>query len=396
MGNRDASGSAARPNGLTVGVTFFLYKGKRSIWANGGMQNAVFLVHALERCSNVARVIPINGGDGDVAPAGMMFDGLGLEFKRFEECQNELDVYVECGAQIPAWHAERVHERGGIVAGYRFGNHFVLDAEKLITGKGDQHIFNGTRFDVIWTNAQHLNTNRSYWEAVYRCPVVCLPHIWEPLFVEKCKAEFDGNTHFGYAPPHPTRRRIAVYEPNIDVVKMCHIPMIAADLVYRDRPELIDTVEITNAIGFAGQETFKSFATTLEINRAMHRDGGHVCRFHGRYNIPWFQATHADIMLAWQWENALNYAYYEALYGHYPLVHNSDLLPEGVGYRYHGFDAHDGARALREAITKHDARRREYDAAADWLLASVMATAPLNVRAHESAIEDVTTRRLAA
>jgi len=382
--------------GITIGLTYYLHKGERSIWANGGHQNAVFLHRLLERCPGVARVIPVNGGDGETAPAGMMFDGLGLKFQRFEAVKDELDVYIECAAQIPSWHADHIHARGGSVIGYRFGNHFVLDAEKLIQNKGNQHIFNGTQFDAIWTNPQHMATNASYWEAVYRAPVVCLPHIWDPLFVDKCVAEFRSGEFYGYRPPHATKRRIAVYEPNIDVVKLAHIPMIATDLVYRDRPELIDCLEVTNGIQLCEQDTFKSFASKLEINRAVRPDGGHVCRFHGRYNIPWFQATHADIMLAWQWENALNYAYYEALYGHYPLVHNSDLLPDGIGYRYHGFDAHDGARALRDAITKHDKRRAEYDAETDAFLATVHSDAPANVRAHASALDEVTARRMAA
>lgn len=384
---RGADGKAGA--GLTVGLTFFLYRGERSIWSNGGHQNAVYLLRLLQRCPGVERVIPINGGDGDTAPPGMMFGGLGLDFRRFEEVKDRLDVYIECGAQIPAWHAEHVHARGGKVAGYRFGNHFILDAEKLIAGKGDQHVFNGTRFDGIWTTPQHMATCASYWEAIYRAPVRCLPHIWEPLFVEKCKAEFRSGERFEYAPPHPVARRIAVYEPNIDVVKLCHVPMIAVDLVYRARPELIDTVEITNALGLAKQQTFISFATKLDINRAMHPSGGHVCRFHGRYNIPWFQATHADIMLAWQWENALNYAYYEALYGHYPLVHNSDLLPDGIGYHYHGFDARDGARALLEALARHDepARRERYDAACDAVVEAVGPEA--NIPAHTEALRQL-------
>ncbi len=382
--------------GITIGLTYYLYKGARSIWANGGHQNAVFLQRLLERCPGVDRVIPLNGGDGETAPAGMMFDGLGLEFKRFEAVSDQIDVLIECGAQIPAWQAAIVHERGGKVIGYRFGNHFILDGEKLIHGKGDSEVFNGTQFDAIWTLPQHMATNASYWEAVYRAPVRCMPHIWDPLFVAKCVAAFAPGVHFGYAPPHATRRRIAVYEPNIDLVKLCHVPMLAVDLLYRERPELVECLEVTNAIQLVEQRTFKSFATKLDINRAMHAEGGHVCRFHARYNIPWFQATHADIMLAWQWENALNYAYYEALYGHYPLVHNSDLLPEGVGYRYHGFDAHDGARALREAITTHDARLAEYNLAADALIASVATTNLANIRAHTEALSELTERRVAA
>lgn len=50
----------------------------------------------------------------------------------------------------------------------------------------------------------------------------------------------------------------------------------------------------------------------------------------------------------------------DALYGGYPLVHNSKLLPKGVGYYYDQFDAFDGAKVLLDVIDNHDKQHAEY------------------------------------
>lgn len=371
--------------GLTVGVTFFIHDGPRRIWVNGGFQNAVFLSEQLRRCSNVDRVIDINGGDGDRPDPGMMLGG--REFVRFEEVADELDVYIECGAQIPPSHAERVHRNGGAVVGYRFGNSLILDCEKLIAGTGKSAPYNGTRFDAIWSPPQHMATNASYWEACYRCPVVEVPHIWDPTFIDAAAAELPEGKSYAYQPGRG-RKRIVVLEPNIDLVKLCIIPMLAADLLYREHPELLDYVVLSCTDRLARQKTFQSIHNQLEMARHKAADGLGVVRCVGRYPTPWMLSEHADIVLAHQWENGLNYVYYEALYGRYPLVHNSDLLPAGVGYHYEGFDAHRGADMLEIAARHHDQHwLADYDGSAGAFLRDrVYTSAPANVAAHTEAL----------
>ncbi len=67
-------------------------------------------------------------------------------------------------------------------------------------------------------------------------------------------------------------------------------------------------------------------------------------------------------------------------------MHNSELLPRGVGYYYEGFDAADGGAALVRAIEGHDARADEYRATASSFLSTVRVAAPANVEAHTRAL----------
>ena len=379
----------------TIGITFFLHKEGGSIWNNGATANVVFLWNLLMTAGY--RVLAINGGDGDAPSPAMMFGPLGIEFVKLEDVADQLDILIEAGAQVSAENVDRVRAHGGKAVAYRFGNAFIIDAERIIHKKAPGSIFNGARFDEVWTNAQHMRTCASYWETCYRAPVYCLPHIWEPTFVDAAIREFPPELTFGYQLGRP-KRRISVFEPNINIVKTCEIPMLVCEQAYRARPELLEGISITNSAHLKDHLTFNSFAANLDIVRARHHDGGSLTAFEGRFNTPWFLARHTDVVVAHQWECALNYAYYDALYGGYPLIHNSDLLPADVGYRYDGFDAKDGGRALIEALQHHDERLEEYRATSNAFLETVHAKSPQNIAAHEQAIDRLmaTDRQMAA
>lgn len=362
-----------------IGLSIFL-RGQESVWSNGACMNVVFLSRCLR--AGGYQVVLLNGGDGEKPDAGLMLDGLDLDIRPIADAIDSIDLLIEGSAQVSTEHVERVHRRGGKAVTYKFGNAYVIDNERMIHGKESGAIFNGAKFDAVWTNAQHVRTCRSLWETGYRAPVRVLPHIWEPLFVDKTIREFPAGLTFGYK-PGSHRKRVGVFEPNINLVKTCVTPLLVLENVHRARPDALGQCCVTNALKLKEHLTFAQFAGHLDIAR------DRIVSFEGRYNTPWFMASHCDVMLAHQWENALNYAYYDALYGAYPLVHNSEMLPDGIGYRYDGFDAVDGARALLDAIDHHDAVHEEYAFKAREFLAMVNALAPRNVAAHAQAIGQI-------
>ena len=373
---------------LTVGLTFFIRPGNHSIWENGASQQCVFLLDLLKRCPSVGRVIAINGGDGDAPSAGMMLAGLNIEFKRIEEVIDDLDVLIESAAQVSAENVAKVQARGGKAVTYKFGNAFVIDVERIIHEKSSGSIFNGSKFDRVWTNAQHAPTCAGYWETCYRCPVEVLPHLWEPVFVDKTIVEMGTEAHFGYI-AGSTKKRVSVFEPNINVVKTCVIPMLVCEEAYRAAPELLDSVYITNSNHITKHLSFQHFAKNLDIVKTQHADGKGLCSFEARYNMPMFLAKYTDIVVSHQWENGLNFAYYDALYGGYPLVHNSDLLPDGVGYKYNGFDTKQGGQVLLDVMRNHDANYEGYLYRSSEYLDTLRVSYPRNIELYDTALRSL-------
>jgi hypothetical protein len=91
------------------------------------------------------------------------------------------------------------------------------------------------------------------------------------------------------------------------------------------------------------------------------------------------------VVLSHQWENAQNYVYYEALYGGYPLIHNSHLIGE-CGYRYQGFDCEEGGLALQRAFSGHDAQLDDYRHTANGFLRGLYPENDGNVRIYSDAL----------
>lgn len=365
---------------MRVGLTFFAHSDpERSIWSSGATQQCVFLVQCLRAAGH--ELVPVNAGYAGVRPGPrLMLAGLGLDWEDIsDELVDSLDVLIEAEGQVSAEHVARVRRRGGRAIAYRFGNAYVIDAERAIHGKPTGSIFNGAAFDEVWTNPQHERTCRAYWEVTYRCPVRVLPHLWSPVFVERAARELEaaGKARWG----EPRRRgpwRVAVLEPNLNILKTCHVPLLACEVVHRGAPDAIECVFVTNAEHLKGHETFERFVTSLDV----WRDGR--TSFSGRNATPWLLATYADIVVAHQWENGLNFAYYEAAYGGYPLVHNSELIP--WGWRYKGFDVWGAARALRAALDATPEERSAYVTDARGWVARLAPDRPSNCDAYSETL----------
>ena len=77
----------------------------------------------------------------------------------------------------------------------------------------------------------------------------------------------------------------------------------------------------------------------------------------------------------------------DALYGGYPFIHNSKLLPKGVGYYYDQFDAFEGAKVLLDVIDNHDKHHDEYVQRVNEYLDSQLPTNPINIYLYEKELK---------
>lgn len=103
-----------------------------------------------------------------------------------------------------------------------------------------------------------------------------------------------------------------------------------------------------------------------------------------RHPTLYLLAAHTDIVVSHQWENELNYLYYDVLYCGYPLVHNLRMLK--CGYYFESFDADSGAQVLLDVLLNYDSRANEYTAEATTFLAKVQIDYPKNIRLYENAL----------
>ncbi len=348
------------------------------IFSNGAIQNVIFLYQILKKLSFVEKISLVYLGNRTSPNQNLKLDGLGITYESLDAVAGQLDLLIEGTVMLEPRHTDAVHENKGKVVSYRMGNDFILEMESFLFDKEFGRFFNGTKIDEVWTIPQHEKTCRSYFGIMNRCPVKVLPHIWMPTFFDKSINELkENNINFGYQ-PNASAKRISNFEPNCNIVKTCYIPVLICESLYRSNKELIKHVYLCNTYDKKDRNTFHNFIGRTDIVK------DNVMTVEGRFLISDFLARYTDIVIAHQWENALNYSYYEALYGGYPLVHNSKLLP--VGYYYDEFNAEQGADVLADVIKNHDAHDAEYRVKANEFLKTLSIDYQSNLDAHSEAI----------
>lgn len=341
-------------SGLRVGITIGLHHEQETLWNNGIKQNAVFLAEALRHCPNVHSTVLVNTTAVPVTPA-LPWDLTRWPTTSFEAAKDELDVLIELGGQIDPAQTEYLKARGTRLVSYCCGFEYVHAMESVLFNKPmwGENLFINQRYDDIWMIPQVANISQSYFEVLRRHPAQTVPFIWSPVFLdERAKAVPEG----GVYRPHAGPRRLSVMEPNINVVKFCLYPALIAELAYRERPDDIALLQVTNAEHIARNSLeFIGLMNQLDIVRQ------HKAVFLGRHETPVFLAENTDIVISHQWENPLNYFYLEVCWQGYPLVHNATLCTD-LGYYYESNDAEAGARRVVEAIEGHDAQAAAYRA----------------------------------
>lgn len=182
---------------------------------------------------------------------------------------------------------------------------------------------------------------------------------------------------FGYKPTGSSCKRISSFESNMTVLKTSLTPTLIAEQTYRTEPNCIQHIYLCNTIQRKDHSLFLNLVGRTTLNK-----NGKIS-IEKRYQMPYFLAKYTDIVLSHQWENGLNYAYFDALYGGYPLVHNSPFLPKGIGYFYHDFDAFDGAKVLLDVIKNHDMNHKQYLSNVQDYLSTLLPTNPMNIYLHD-------------
>lgn len=366
-------------SGLHVGISFYLDDSFTDIWSNGAVQHIIFMYQLFQQMNSVDRVSLAFGGNRTEPPEGLMLDDVDLEFIPLEQAAEEVDVLIEMGLSLTPDITDKVQQRGAKTVSMRVGNDFIMDIERFVFDRPPVRTFNGARFDAVWTIPQYAQNCRSYYSIMLRAPFFVLPHIWSPLFIEKVIKRINGlGLHFGYQPSNQAKR-IAMFEPNISVTKTSHTSILLCEQAYRQNAQVIKHVYACCTYEKRQHSAFHNFIGRTDLVK----DG--VLTVEGRYQFPDFMARYADVVVSHQWENALNYIYYETLYGGYPLIHNSDLLP--LAYYYPRFDALQGANILLDAIENHDKHLQVYKDQANDFIEKLSPHHQKNVIAHEQAIQ---------
>ncbi|HXQ45852.1 MAG TPA: DUF2827 family protein [Caulobacteraceae bacterium] len=341
------------------------------LWSNGIAQNIVHLGLMLKQMDGIEPFLVAYPWDKmPIHPIGASFD---IPTVNTAEKANELDIIIELGIRL---EPDFTNAYPGKRVSYMAGNGLVMNFEssflpvaiggelkiedgqaKLVNQKpgGAERggVIGDKRFDAVWITPQHWHTNRGYVNAMIG-PAFKAPHIWSPMALEHAKQSL------GVDPVwkgRPETWSLATFDPNINVVKSFHLPLMAAAEAYKHVPDQIRRMMLFGANHLCGRAHFESMVNHVALPTSK-------ISAEGRHMIGGMLGREVDLVITHQWENNLNYLYWDVLWLGYPLVHNSPEIAE-AGYFYADFDPVSGGEAVQRAIREHDGPS-EADKQAVW------------------------------
>lgn len=366
---------------MNIGISV-LTTSNAHVWSSGLNQNLAFLVMLLRHSPLVENIYLLNGGDSDDLPAGMNAAIAGAHLVQPQDVTRTVDVVIEMGAQLPTAWLHRVRALGAKIVLFLAGQSYSSHIEYPMFDRPGSALFNGSVWDEVWVLPQHMHNSAPLLRTLLRRPVYEVPHLWSPVYLQQQALVMrERDQPFGFdphsrVPPHPGWR-VGIFEPNISVLKNSTLPLLVCEQANRLAPASVERVMAMNTLHMKDHLTFNHFASHLDISRqgkASYEPRVMFAECMGVFNL--------NAVVAHQWECELNYAYYDALYGGYPLVHNSDALQRaGVGLYYPGFNATEGGRVLVDAWHQEPGYWQDYHRRAlDWL-ANLAPDHPDNVAA---------------
>lgn len=331
---------------LKVGITVAAGQEAHSaLWSSGISQNIVYLAMLMQRLPSVETCVLVVCPPGVADGPHALGELYGLTSLQLGEAAESLDVIIELGARAEVAWMEPFRARGGKLVSYMAGNAMAMNFEDLANDVGYGDYINETGFDAVWITPQHWRMNHAYC-AVTRTPnVVITPHIWHPMCLTASAARLGVNPF--WRPPSSPAWRIGIFDPNVNALKTFHFPLLVCENAYRGGPEMIDRVLMFSANHLMGNTHFEQFCAATDLGRA------NKVFAEERFLVAQMLGSHIDAVVTHQWENALNYLYWDVLYLGWPLIHNSPDFAD-VGYYYPAFDPIAGGAVLRAALVSHE------------------------------------------
>lgn len=367
---------------LNIGIT--IVGGKKSvgelIWTNGNNQTPFYLYKLLLHTKHHPFLVVISQEKTNES----VFNGVKLHY--FDDIKNDLNIMILHGAEISAEDARYLVKKKCKLIKFVGGNYYVITMESILFRKNVESIPDSTKIhneliEEIWTIPQHEKTCYHFNEVLMKKPVKIVPHIWHPFFLDNAKHCLeninDQDYQVTYQKTNKQKKRVSIFEQNLNIVKCALIPILIVEKMYRNEPQLLEKLYVTNTDNLKKKAQFIRFLDQLDIFN------DNKIELAGRYPIAYWLAKYTDVCVIHQWENAMNNMYLDALYFNYPLIHNSFFWKD-YGYYYPEFNLDKGAEVLAMAIKTHDQNIEAYQYKSQDLLWQHHTDNPSNIAIFEN------------
>ncbi|EDQ91235.1 uncharacterized protein MONBRDRAFT_23442 [Monosiga brevicollis MX1] len=159
----------------------------------------------------------------------------------------------------------------------------------------------------------------TFYEILHGSPAFYVPRLFAPQPPPQIGVEGASDARWFWQPSDPSRKRIAVFEPNDGVFRNSIFPILVIEAVFRVDPESFASAYICNTQKLAANEQYRAM---VSLRSKAYRAGR--MSFERTYDMDWFLTTHTDVVLSHNWDDAARWdTELAALQRRFPLVHNN-------------------------------------------------------------------------
>ncbi len=343
---------------MVIGITLGLQAENESIWVNGIKQNAIFLANALKQIGK-HEVYILDTGNKLTDYTKVPWDHTKFPVKSYWECWKDIDILISLGTSFPKDHMDqfKAYSPNKRVIKYMCGNNYVIDMERALFNDSKELVSTwDLGADEVWYVPQQGYQNHYYYQSIFRTTATPVPFVWDPMFLqEDFKLRVDLNKNLPIYTPSKDKKKISVFEPNLNVVKFSMIPILIVEESFRNGAEF-DLLQIASGERLLKNAYYKTMIKHLDIVNAKPPK----IKYTPRYPVCHYLSEATDIVISHQWENPLNYAYLDVLFFNFPLIHNADMIKD-AGYYYPDFNIEIGSNHLDWVLKNHDDNTEEYN-----------------------------------
>lgn len=320
-----------------------------SLWSNGLNQNALYLAMVFKKLGHDTDLIYNDSSTGDALNQAVKVYPKIVPIT--SAISNRYDVIFSLGFSISNKILETLKKSNQKIkyVQYKCGNDFLVDTESLLF---DAHkhrdsqnslinLESSAKPDQVWIIPQMENTNYNYYQFQSgQDNVTVVPFVWDPILIESEAKKIGFNVF-----DRKTIKRIAVLEPNQSVFKHVLMPIVIISK-YLNSGGCLDELHTFSTSSIKDSIIFKKALYLSRINDKLKVTAN------GRFPILGVLKNHADLVVSWQWENPLNYLYFDVAWFGFPIVHNAELCKD-IGYYYTGFNADEASDLIKYVIDQH-------------------------------------------
>lgn len=344
---------------MNIAISFGHQNKNSSIWDDDKIQNTFFLYFLLDKIENV-NVYLINFGyhvNSLTKKSREELGGIKLWNWLLVKDKVRFDTFIESGLKLTNDTVTEIKQKKIKLISFNNYNKYLMDVEDILFNPNtDENIFDD--YDEVWSLENFQRMNKFYLELIYNTKVYNLPTIWDSHFIDKeIKNKIKNDNNYNYNYTINNKKNIVVFQKNENVNDICIYPLLIVEKAYKNNKDLfknkINKLLLINSKKLVNNKKFISVVNKLDI----YKDGYIVFKDNQK-NIDTIP-NETDIVVSHHWDNTVNNYLFDALYGGYPILHNTDILKNN-GYYYPDFNIQLASEKLLYLIENHDKNSKKY------------------------------------